>query len=1119
MVLERHAKVTWFTPSQFAASTATAGAIPSTATIGSASVDALTPGQQQLFGQSFTPHERPALSAAVRAMVHNSDINRDDRYAQHPLSVYGPAFAQKTRTTLRGRRICPESIRTSALTLSDTARGARHQRQHRSQQPLQTVFPNDSVVVAPGRSSDDSSCASSYASDQYSEDDCCNDHDHDGVLQDWSDIYYAEMPLELLDTIFQSFLYVPNDSLHQFAERKKKQQAEAAKFKSLSSLSPSSYYTAPLYFSRPQILPPHVRAAGVDFELFIKQQNELEIRLRQEDPRQYQLLHDQWIQSQQLHMQNQSHDQQQPPPRQFQFALSASSSSASSSASSPQLSLSRSASQLHTPRHDTRQLTDQEFNYDAEGDDEEEDGDSDNNSASEVGQHLRHRHIKTRSAASTLTYMISNLGMDVSRTANSAIVEDNGEDDSDSASSASRDIDYAYRDGALSGTTASLESSSNPYTDEDDFYEGDSDDFRSSNTSDTRYSNSDESVGKAMSSGENSDCSSPSKNFGRLARFQARSSGSSKCYCNNGYYNSFTQLVALPRCGINRVTDNDIEQEAIDEDELYQLHRDQYFHPTTHTSLNSDLYKCSLVNRQWRIAALQLLWQSVVLDLESCRPEPTDPCASCRHSNVAKQALYTASSPPSESSSSSSSRRSSHSSSTSGYSSTLITRTRLEAMLDSYLELYGLDLAKCVQTVELDLRLMAWSAEGESVKRILARLAPFAQLRLVWAGKESPEEIITGFRFAMEPLHPYIRHVHFFHGFVISEPWLREMEKMTRLETVTMEDLGDNGVGSEAIEFDWKRIRCLRLNSVIPRSVFGIPSLSLLPNAIATAGQDQGEGGNSALATTTVASTLLATNGSLEQAWLDQLDLGGRLPQGWARWSGLRKIQIRFQDKEDVLLQREWLQDLTSVLTCKAILLDRDQRRGHGSTRSLPPTSSTSSSPMASYFGPPLEVLDIDCQVSQPHKDIFADLVHAWGDRLEEFHFSRSEDLTDEFFWLCLQKMTKIKKLSLRESRGITGEGISLDVRPDVLGGLTRLASSSGSDLLSQADGGSVDATSINGMDRGGEAIGGGKGVPILWPREFQELNLDQSRVRGDFLKALQSQCPAVRFNVREKRL
>ncbi|KAF9952927.1 hypothetical protein BGZ72_005812, partial [Mortierella alpina] len=134
---------------------------------------------------------------------------------------------------------------------------------------------------------------------------------------------------------------------------------------------------------------------------------------------------------------------------------------------------------------------------------------------------------------------------------------------------------------------------------------------------------------------------------------------------------------------------------------------------------------------------------------------------------------------------------------------------------DSYLDLYGLDLAKCVQTVELDLRLLVWSAEGESVKRILRRLSPFTHLRLVWAGKESPEEMMTGFKVAMDSLHSQIRHLHFFSGFVISPAWTREMAKMTRLHTVTIESLGT----LDAIEFDWTRLKCLKLNSVIPRSV------------------------------------------------------------------------------------------------------------------------------------------------------------------------------------------------------------------------------------------------------------------------------------------------------------
>ncbi|KAI8355960.1 hypothetical protein B0O80DRAFT_497485 [Mortierella sp. GBAus27b] len=512
---------------------------------------------------------------------------------------------------------------------------------------------------------------------------------------------------------------------------------------------------------------------------------------------------------------------------------------------------------------------------------------------------------------------------------------------------------------------------------------------------------------------------------------------------------------SVPRHGINRVDNTLPEADMLDE-----LHRDQFFHPTTHTSLNSDLYKASLVNRQWRVAALQLLWQSVVLDAESCRPEPTDPCIRCsqlqtpKSSRRSTSSMSTASDSETSASSPASSSASSPRTLAPTHVYTPVRRTRLEAMLDSYLELYGLDLAKCVQTVELDLRLLAWPAEGESVKRILRRLSPFTHLRLVWAEDESPEELIAGFRVAMEFLHPQVRHLHFLSGFVISKAWTQEMDKMTRLDTITLDQLGSMDV----IQYDWRKIKCLRMNAVIPRGIFQYPTWMTMPTQAVDYPVTQ--------YITNGSLTIVTTPAAAAPAQEEEVDQGFEMPgmtlpsSGWWQWTGLRKIEIRLQN---AVLPAEWLQDLTNVLAENALTMF--QQYGHANSDPLMVLDETSSPVL---LGPPLEVLNIDCQVSHPHKDVFALLVHSWGHRLEEFHFTKSDELTDEFFLLCMQKMTRVKKLSLRESKGITGEGFA--------------------------------------------------NVPILLRPDFLELNLDQSRVRGDFLEALRDQCPTVQYQVREVR-
>ncbi|KAI8599583.1 hypothetical protein EDD21DRAFT_156637 [Dissophora ornata] len=1048
-MLERHAKVTWFTPSRIA----------STAGTTAVSDDALTPKQQHCGQQhadqaaalaqpcnnspsSIAPNHNNNNSNSGNNSNSNNNINNANNKTD-PLSVYGPAFEKKPSAILRGRRLRPSrstlvfgQTLLSPTSLSATARSRHHKQTH-------AAYPNDSTFVTPRRLSQDSSSGYSITGSLLSEND---DVDDDELMeaaafpQSWSDMYYAEMPLELLDNIFQQLLYVSSDSLSGLAEEKKRVKSRT--------------YTAPVYFSRPHTLPPQVLAAGVDLDQFVRQQDELKLWLQQEDPQQYQLLYDQWVRGG-------CYDS----PALFQtlkpFELSRASSASDSTSSS------RSASRPPTSRLDSNLLTDHELSYDAEDDNESEEMDSDGG--------FEANQKKSRNTVSTLGHMMSNLDMDNSRHSSRWIIEEDYGDDEGSTSSGSHEIGYAYRDDSLSGTTASMGSSSASYTDEDD-YEGDLEDVESvngaSSVTDTQHSMSDASAPKAMMSSSSSVSSgggSNAKTFRRAVRARA----SSQCCCNLGFQDSYVQSISSRR-GINRVND-DLDEEKV----LYQLHRDQYFHPTTHTSLQSDLYNCSLVNRQWRIAALQLLWQNVVLDSESCRPEPTDPCASCRYPKAYRHGSFSTTSPPSSSTSSSPSRalpRASTSPST--FSSSRITRTRLEAMLDSYLEIYGLDLAKCVQTVELDLRLLVWSAEGESVKRILKRLSPFTHLRLVWAGNESQEEIITGFRVAMETMYLQIRHVHFFDGFVISKAWAREMERMERLETVTMETLG----GMEMIEYNWRQIKFLQLNYVIPRSALGYPEGSPSPPVtmpLITGGSHTAAQQHSDEAISVAAAAMTPSFG------LQGLGVG--VP-GWGQWTGLRKIQIRIRDHNEVL-QREWLQDLTNVITQNSILIDHHcQQRFQGAA------ISTATSP--SLFGPPLEVLDIDCEVSHPHKEIFTNLVQAWGHRLEEFHFSQSAELTDDFFWLCLQKMTRIKKLSLRDSRGITGEGISLEpsCNDGAMGASTAVAA--------------VAAT----------AVSKGIKVPIMWPREFRELNLDQSRVRGDFLRTLQAQCPGMRFKVREMR-
>ncbi|KAF9957772.1 hypothetical protein BGZ70_009407, partial [Mortierella alpina] len=461
-------------------------------------------------------------------------------------------------------------------------------------------------------------------------------------------------------------------------------------------------------------------------------------------------------------------------------------------------------------------------------------------------------------------------------------------------------------------------------------------------------------------------------------------------------------------------------------------------------------------------------------------------------------------SPPLSSSSSSSS-------STSSSFSTRIVRTRLEAMLDSYQDLYGLDLAKCVQTVELDLRLLVWSAEGESVKRILRRLSPFTHLRLVWAGKESPEEMMTGFKVAMESLHSQIRHLHFFSGFVISPAWTREMAKMTKLQTVTIESLGS----LDAIEYDWTRLKCLKLHSVIPRSVFRCSVKAL---------------GATGLLSSATATTPLHGSATAMYHHFNHPERLGNVGSGWWQWTGLRRLDLQLKN---MVLPKEWLQDLTAAIAQNSAMLTKQEHYLHqqrlvtGKQALLP--SSRSSFPAVDYeqegissYGPPLEILNIDCEVSHQHKDILMDLVRVWGHRMEEFHFSHSGELTDEFLWLCLVRMTRLKKLSLRDSKGITGEGVSRRQKVDASESENLLKALGVVGALAVPEPTSMGHANSSGVldpEQSDKApLRKAAKVPIRWRRDFKELNLDQSRVRQEFLQTLRQRCPGVVYKVREVR-
>ncbi|KAF9981956.1 hypothetical protein BGZ65_003387, partial [Modicella reniformis] len=737
--------------------------------------------------------------------------DRPRNLCPHPWSVYGPAFQRLSSSKIKGSH-----------------------RRRRDQPP----YPSDSILV-PSDRSEDSSYSSLDDSDSAIDDE---DFFYDDTRQrarlaaGWSNLSYAEMPLELLGTIFRQFMYISRESLDQLAQDRNRARTHASQ--GYPTMTPPIAYCGSGMAQgwQGQFHDHHTHAMCGSF----------------------------WL------------DGTSPGTVQ-QYTGSDASSSTSHS--------------RRTSVHLSSTATDPDIDYDGEDDDEYTEVDSD--SGDEVTQ------SKTWDAAGTLVNKMSSLAIDTSKRAGKwapgvNTIED---EDSGSTSSGSHNIGYEYRNDSMEDMrAASLSSRSDTYNDEDDF-EGSA---RSASRSPTI-------VASTMSS------SGSPKPFFHSALGQN---------CHHMCLDTYVPP-PVPGHSINRV-DNTLPEEEM----LYELHRDQYFHPTTHTSLRSDLYNCSLVNRQWRVAALQILWQSIVLDSESCRPEPMDPCTRCTHILASKQGRRSTRSMSSASSCSSSPPMSSPTSSPTHYYSS-VRRTRFEAMLDSYLEMYGLDLAKCVRTVELDLRLLAWPAEGEAVKRILRRLSPFTHLRLVWAEDESSEELIAGFRVVMESLHSQIRHLHFLSGFVISKPWVHEMERMTRLETVTLDQPGS----LDPIEYDWRRIRCLRMNAFIPRYIFESPTAMTMDGAMTVA--------------TTGASTPQQGSGTSD---LPRMSLP---MSGWWQWTGLRKIEIRMKN---TVLPHEWLQDLTNVITENVLTFYQQLSQANSEPRML--TSAAPSMP----HGPPLEVLSIDCE-------------------------------------------------------------------------------------------------------------------------------------------------------------
>ncbi|KAF9359162.1 hypothetical protein BGX26_013015 [Mortierella sp. AD094] len=1067
MVLEKQATVAWFTPSRIA--TATIGIITTALTPEFSSQSSLLDLSQGC-GQAADPVETKPVTHRTTILAPNSSdivlnssdiVLNSDKHAD-PLTVYGPAF-EKVRLKPSRRRRIPRSKGATRNAIATSSSRSTRDKHHRQQGP---IYPNDSILAPSYRSGE--SPTRDWITRNGRDSSCSSDEEGGPLFENlgeaklaplgWQDMYFSEMPLELLDNIFQQFMYVSHESLSRLAEERTQARNKASKRPSCQAEPIQKRRQLPLYLSK----------AGWGYGDFLDAEITRE-RLHMHYPHQYHPC---------LHLSSQStgahghdfishaHHHRQQALRQRQLMSNA-----------PHC---ESLSRLLASRHNHCRNFDQEHDYDAE-----EEDDVDSESGVEVGQ------SKIRAARINL---ISDLTLDhLGRLTDSDSWEtdpsENGDgEDYDSASSGSHEMRFGYQDDPLTD-------SANTYSDEDDYDDeydggGHSGTERANSTGQSRQDMGISATAALRRGARVDNIIHPSRPHGHLGDLL-------QCSCHSAE----PVVSVFPRHGINRV-DNELDEDKM----LYQLHRDQYFHPTTHTSLRSDLYNCSLVNRQWRIAALQLLWQSVVLDSESCRVEPSDACYCCKTFEESK-----------------------------------IARTRIEAMLDSYLGVYDLDLSKCVQTLELDLRVvaMAPATDIHAIKRILKRLSPFTHLRLVWTDRESSECQANGFEAVMGSMHSQIRHIYFSPGFIISKSWVREMEKMVKLETVTLESMGSLDV----IEFDWTKIKCLRMNAVIPRNIFGMPTIPV--SAMATIPNITGDFHDSALivATASIQAILASTTTTVtgygsaatnvvvtttpmihshsnivathESGWGaistadNTLGLGARVP-GWWQWTGLRKIEIRIRN---TVLPREWLQEFVATITQNSVMLEQQQKKIQASLPRHRTDSATAS------FGPPLEILDIDCAISHPHKDIFTQLIHAWGSRFEEFHVHQSAELTDEFFWLCLQKMARVKKLSLRESRGITGEGVAYCSDGTMKANHYTLASTPDAPNLGADATYNIpsDMLSLSNHTTSTTTSKAAK-TPIIWRREFSELNLDQSRIRREFLETLKQHCPGVRYRVREIR-
>ncbi|KAF9116100.1 hypothetical protein BGX27_004898 [Mortierella sp. AM989] len=1062
MVLEMHTTVAWFNPSGIA--TATAG----TTTTALASERGFKHKQT---GQVATTKPVTIPKSNISAIASNND----NKYAD-PFTVYGPAFEKVPSKTLRRRcaplsKGMPQSTAgwQSVIPSSRSPQG----KYCRQQGP---VYPNDSILALSNRRSESLQTGNwltkndrDYLASSDEEGASLFDEDLREARRlpvGWQDMYFSEMPLELLDNIFQQFVYVSHESLSRLAEERNQARNRASKRPSCQA--------EPV--PKRRLLPHYLSKAGWGYSDFLDAEMARE-RLHIHYPHQYHPCLHLSSQSAGTHGHNfasHAHHHHQQELRQRQRA---SNTSPHEFFSQPQIS-----------RHDHCPSIDQERDYDAEEDDDVD---------SESGAETHHNKLRNPGLDRTfrLDFMSDLDRLDSSDSWETDPSENSDGEEYDSTSSGSHELGFGYHDDALTDSV-------NTYSDEE-VYDDEYDDEEPNGvegTSITEQSRLD--MGNAATATLSR--STRVENVGQTSR-QQDLTGLLQCSCLS------REPVAsvFPRHGINRV-DNELDEDRM----LYQLHRDQYFNPTTHTSLRSDLYNCSLVNRQWRIAALQLLWQSVVLDSESCRIEPTDPCYCCKT-----------------------------------FEESRTTRSRIETMLDSYFDVYNLDLSKCIQTLELDLRIVtiARVSETHAIKRILMRLSPFTHLRLIWTDKETSESQASAFEEVFGSLHSQIRHLHFSPGFVVSKAWVREMEKMVKLETITLESLGSLDV----IEYDWTKIKCLRMNAVIPRSVFGMPNIpaatvaaisnivgdyhdGALTVAIASIQAIMASTATAIVTYDTTATNITTTTTPIlhndpQSTTASALGWGtvsaasgvhgfGVKASGWWQWMGLRKIEIRIKN---TVLPREWLQELVTAITQNSVILEQKQKKIQAthSRHQIPYQHNLVGSGVTSVaapYGPPLEVLDIDCAISHPHKDIFTQLVQTWGSHFEEFHFNQSAELTDDFFWLCVKKMTRVKKLSLRESRGITGEGIAYHY--DGVTSADNYIPTLTQDMPSESSLTENFSSETSSISSQGSLATAGKPAktPIMWRHEFCELNLDQSRIRREFLETLKHHCPGVRYKVRE---